>query len=104
LRQILGKGVYKTTTGGVVGEASWTQQTQSPLPVNTASFVHFGGPLRWVSSDGGGHFVKVPTTENDRQPASPHGDYVDGAPLVGSDAVTSSGFYHQCAVSARCTL
>ncbi len=43
-------------------------------PTN-ASFVHFGGPLLWVSSDGGGNFTMVPTTENDRQPASPHGDY-----------------------------
>jgi hypothetical protein len=43
-------------------------------PAETDQVYVGGGPL-WVSSDGGEKFVTVPTTDNDRQPASPHGDY-----------------------------
>ena len=32
---MLGKGIYKTTSGGATGDASWAQQTQSPLPFDT---------------------------------------------------------------------
>lgn len=32
---VIGKGIYKTTSGGATGDASWVQQTQSPLPSNT---------------------------------------------------------------------
>jgi hypothetical protein len=32
---VIGKGIYKTTSGGATGDASWVQQTQSPLPHNT---------------------------------------------------------------------
>jgi hypothetical protein len=39
--------------------------------------VYMGGPLLWVSDDGGTTFARVPPPGdfNDRQPASPHGDY-----------------------------
>jgi hypothetical protein len=33
---ILNKGLYKTSTGGVGGNADWTQQTQTPLPFDGA--------------------------------------------------------------------
>ena len=169
---ILGKGIYKTTTGGSAGDASWKQQKQSPLPFDAAirndlgillaishpasaasevvyalvpkdpvgpdrayalyrttdgtswsthysctqtlanrdcSFevmgvdpvnwksVYLGGPLFWVSQDGGDKFTKVPTVANDRQPASPHGDYWDLAvnPLNPATvyAASDGGFY-----------
>ena len=37
--------------------------------------VYLGGQLFWTSSDGGDNFTQVPANQNDRQPASPHGDY-----------------------------
>jgi hypothetical protein len=167
---IVGKGIYKTTTGGVPANSAWSQQTQSPLPFDTIRtdisillaishpasaaseivyalvptnptlsvlafdlfrttdgttwskhysctkatdpecffivmgvdpvdwrIAYLGGPLFWVSQDGGDTFTRVPASLNDRQPASPHGDYWELAidPLnaavlyVGSDG----GFY-----------
>jgi photosystem II stability/assembly factor-like uncharacterized protein len=32
---VIGKGIYKTASGGATGDASWAQQTQSPLPYDT---------------------------------------------------------------------
>jgi hypothetical protein len=37
--------------------------------------VYLGGPFFWISSDGGDNFTQIPASQNDRQPASPHGDY-----------------------------
>jgi hypothetical protein len=37
--------------------------------------IYLGGQLFWTSADGGDSFTNVPKTNNDRQPASPHGDY-----------------------------
>jgi hypothetical protein len=146
---ILGIGIYKTIDGGVLGNASWVLQTQSPLPspipairapllaishpagtpsatvyalystfpLNTRgdpgwalyrttdgsswsgplfscapgdtgclfvvlaadpsnpNLVLLGGPLLYISEIGVTPFTRVPPVENDRQPASPHGDY-----------------------------
>lgn len=43
-------------------------------PVDSKT-VQTGGPLLFVTDDGGTSFTQVPLVENDRQPASPHGDY-----------------------------
>ncbi len=43
-------------------------------PAETDQVYVGGGPL-WVSSNGGQTFTVVPLAWNDRQPASPHGDY-----------------------------
>jgi sortilin (neurotensin receptor 3) len=143
---ILGKGVYKTTTGGAGGNDDWKLQSQFPLPVSippirgpllaishSASDLHetvyamypnfsgtgigwdlfrttdgttwsgplyscaggaanclfvviaadpankdlvfIGGPLLYISEIGIKPFTPVPPADNDRQPASPHGDY-----------------------------
>jgi Sortilin, neurotensin receptor 3, len=143
---ILGQGVYKTVDGGILGDASWQLQNQSPLPTpvgngpllaishpageanetvyalypkSTAAgtewdlfrttdgtswgsgtlfvcapgnvgcgfftvlaadpanknLVYLGGPLLFISEIGVTPFTYVPLSYNDRQPASPHGDY-----------------------------
>jgi hypothetical protein len=161
---ILGKGIYKTITGGVPADGGWTQQTQAPLPHDTirtdvsillaishpasalsetvyalvpknptsttvafdvfrttdgsswsahytctqatsnecffmvmgadpidSQIVYLGGPLLWVSKDGGDTFTRVPATLNDRQPASPHGDYWELAIDPSNAAVVYAG-------------
>ena len=77
--------VYRSATGG----ASWERKfVCGPVNADTCNFwimgadpadtenVYLGGPSFFVSSDGATKFVRVPSgTSNDRQPASPHGDY-----------------------------
>ena len=83
--------VYRTTDGGT----NWSNQSQTlqkKCPANTkgpcyyffsvmgvdptdSKTVYLGGELFWISSNGGKNFTPVPTSENDRQPASAHGDY-----------------------------
>jgi hypothetical protein len=37
--------------------------------------LYLAGPVFWISTDGGAVFDRMPTTGNDRLPASGHGDY-----------------------------
>ncbi|MEP7309159.1 MAG: hypothetical protein ABJA98_26950 [Acidobacteriota bacterium] len=144
---VLGRGVFRTSDGGVVRNRSWSSQTQSPLPASIPSIrgpllalshpigdtsetvyalypisptrsgdpswelfrttdgrswsslfsctsgsngclffvvsadptnnnlVFLAGPQLFISEIGRTPFTRVPAVENDRQPASPHGDY-----------------------------
>ena len=74
--------LFRTTDGG----KNWSKQKQNtPAPPGFYTVmgvdpidwrtVYLGGPLFWISSDGGDNFTQVPKSGNDRQPASPHGDY-----------------------------
>lgn len=42
-------------------------------PANT--HLYLAGPLFWISTDGGAVFDRMPAADNDRLPASGHGDY-----------------------------
>ena len=61
--------------------------------------VYLGGQLFWTSSDGGNSFTKVPAVlpppngcdTNDRQPASPHGDYWELAIDPNNPAIIYAG-------------
>jgi hypothetical protein len=90
--------LFRTTDGG----KNWSKRYQTPRPpccsppppcpytynylvmgVDPTDWkvLYLGGQLFWTSSDGGDTFTKVPAVlpsgcdTNDRQPASPHGDY-----------------------------
>ena len=80
-----GYRLYRSRDGGVTWNGRFKCDTTSS-PSGDCEFwvmtadaadthLYLGGPLFWISTDGGAVFDRMPATGNDRLPASGHGDY-----------------------------